>query len=580
MGTHPFHRIRGALVLFMLVVSGVLVAPASPALSDVGDTGVPTWGVFGIATNTETEPIRNLVFAIEQIGDRIYVGGKFIETRPYKSGSGVAQPYLAAFNADTGQFVDSFRPDLNGPVYSLQASPDGSRLFAGGEFTSIDGDDWARGVAALDPQTGTVDTSWRARLTSSGGARPIAHSLTIEGSSLYVAGRFDHITSVGGQSHASAKVAKLAVSDGSPNTGFATVISGGSVWGVAAGGGRVYLAGYHDSVDGNPIGADYSVLDANTGRLIPAISDMASNSSDPNRRYGQDIVLAGDKVFWAGSEHVVRVIEAATGRQITAHSTDTGGDYQDLEVVGARVYASCHCYTNHHANHDYWLQGKTVSPYPDQTTPIHYVAAYSAATGAHIPSFHLDASSTTSGVWAIHGSPDGCLWVGGDLSRMTLADGSNRSLGGFGKFCGPPENPSVPPDTPLTATFPASLANPGVAQMGRLYQSAFGRLPDQSGMAYWVDVIGYGHSLPDIAQWFLDSYEFQTRFGGDPDVMGHRVYVEQLYLNVLGRPGEESGINYWTQLLDSGAIDPNLALFYVSESAENMSRTGTGFRAF
>ena len=430
-------------------------ATLSPAAAEISQNGEVTWGVYGLDTDTETDRIKSHVFAIEQIGNRVYVGGKFTETRPDAAGAPVAQPYLAAFDATTGDFISSFNPQLESAVYSLQASPDGSRLFVGGEFRSIDGDTQARGLAALDPITGSVDTTWRSKVTNVSGARGVVHSLTINGGQLYLAGRFDQ---VGGESrplHVTEKVGRVAVADGTADTTFSTDVEGGAVWGVAVApdGSRVYLAGYHDLVDGDPAGADFSVLDATDGSLIPGFSNTGGNSSNPNRWYGQDIVAVGDFVFWGGSEHIVRVFRASDGTLVREHSTDRGGDFQDLEVVGDRVYASCHCYTNHLADFNYWPTRPNV-PATVAVTPVKYVAAYSALTGEHLPSFSLDASATQAGVWAIHGGTDGCLWVGGDLSRITTVAGNDRAVGGFAKFCDGDGGDSIAPGqaTGLTQT--------------------------------------------------------------------------------------------------------------------------------
>lgn len=448
---------------------------AAPADAEISPNGEITWGVYGLDTDTETDTIRSQVFAIEQIGNTIYVGGKFTEARAYSSATPVAQPYLAAFNATTGDLISSFSPDLESAVYSLQASPDGTRLFVGGEFRSINGDNEARGLAALDPATGAVDTSWRSKVTNTSGARGVVHSLTIDGGNLYFAGRFDQ---VGGQSrpiHQTEKTARVALSNGTADSSYATDVDGGAVWGIAVApdGSKVYLAGYHDTVDGNPAGADFSVLNATDGSLMAALSDVGGNSTNPARWYGQDVVAVGDHVFWGGSEHVVRVYRISDGALVTQHSTDRGGDFQDLEVVGDRVYASCHCYTTHFADYDYWPNRPNV-PGGVAATPIKYVSAYSAATGAHLPSFGIDASAVRAGVWAIHGDTNGCLWVGGDLSRITTVAGTSRTAGGFAQFCegngvdgSPPTAPSNPTQTraedhKIVIRWDASADNLGV----------------------------------------------------------------------------------------------------------------------
>ncbi|MEM8926035.1 MAG: fibronectin type III domain-containing protein [Actinomycetota bacterium] len=453
---------RGSRYAVITAVVGLIasIVIAIPVLAEISPRAENTWGVYELATDTQTDAIKSHVWAIEQIGDRVYVGGKFLEARPNRDDPGVAQPYLAAFDVRTGDLIESFRPSLEGPVYSLQASPDGSRLFVGGEFRSINGDTEAHGLAALDPTTGAVDPTWRAKVTNTSGARPLVLGLTPHGGHLYLAGRFDQI-GVGAGAHTTEKAGRVALSTGAPDTTLATDIDGSAVWGIAVApdGSKIFLAGYHDAVDGDTRGADYAVLTP-TGSLIPDWSDTGGNSANPARWYGQDIVVTDDLVFWAGSEHVVRAYSLTDGSLVSVNSTRRGGDYQDLEVVGDRVYASCHCYTDHAADFDAWgFWGRL--PTDVVITPIKYVAAYSASTGTYIPDFQLDASAFRAGVWAIHGDSNGCLWVGGDLSRLTTVAGNDRPAGGFGKFCEGDgtdnQAPQPPPNLTQTRSEPAQI---------------------------------------------------------------------------------------------------------------------------
>ena len=318
-----------------------------------------------------------------------------------------------------------------------------------GETRSINGNTTAQGLAALNPTTGAVDSAWQATVADTSGARPFVKSLTVAGDQLYLAGRFDQVGGGRQPLHTTEKLARVSVATGAVDTTLVADIDGGAVWGVAVAPdvSKIYLAGYHDAVDGNPAGADYAVLDAATGRFIPSLSAHPNNSSNVGRRYGQDVVAVNGLVFWGGSEHVLRVYRASDGALLHSHSTDRGGDFQDLEVVGDRVYGTCHCYTNTFADYDYWLT-RNSNPFGVVKAPIKYVAAYSALTGDYIQGFQLDASATSAGVWAVHGGTDGCLWVGGDLSRVTALDGRDRAAGGFAQFCDQNVVDAIAPNQP------------------------------------------------------------------------------------------------------------------------------------
>jgi peptidoglycan/xylan/chitin deacetylase (PgdA/CDA1 family) len=106
----------------------------------------------------------------------------------------------------------------------------------------------------------------------------------------------------------------------------------------------------------------------------------------------------------------------------------------------------------------------------------------------------------------------------------------------------------------------------------RLYRSAFGRAPDVIGERYWID--GYARcrrSLPEIAAAFVGSPEFAQRYGS----VGGRELVERLYRNVLGRPADPAGVDFWATALESGRLDLASVLIGLSESPEHVAVTGT-----
>jgi hypothetical protein len=106
--------------------------------------------------------------------------------------------------------------------------------------------------------------------------------------------------------------------------------------------------------------------------------------------------------------------------------------------------------------------------------------------------------------------------------------------------------------------------------VARLYQAAFGRLPDRGGLSYWSRKHKAGTSLLRIAGPFVASPEFQHRFGSPPN----RAFVELLYDHVLGRPGDSGGIDYWTHRLDTGAQTRAAVVVQFAQSSEFIRRSG------
>jgi hypothetical protein len=98
----------------------------------------------------------------------------------------------------------------------------------------------------------------------------------------------------------------------------------------------------------------------------------------------------------------------------------------------------------------------------------------------------------------------------------------------------------------------------------RLYFAYFLRIPDPGGLGYWLGRSRSGTPLSTISSTFAGSNEFKTRYGS----LTNRGFVELVYENVLGRPGEESGISYWTGKLDTKARSRGQVMVGFSESSE------------
>ena len=115
------------------------------------------------------------------------------------------------------------------------------------------------------------------------------------------------------------------------------------------------------------------------------------------------------------------------------------------------------------------------------------------------------------------------------------------------------------------------------ARVARLYEAALDRLPDQGGLNFWIGAVQQGQALSGLAEAFLASPEFQARFGGASTSSG--AFMDQLYQDVLDRPGEAGGRGYWVGILDSGAATRADVLVAFSESTENKEGTAALVRA-
>lgn len=102
----------------------------------------------------------------------------------------------------------------------------------------------------------------------------------------------------------------------------------------------------------------------------------------------------------------------------------------------------------------------------------------------------------------------------------------------------------------------------------RLYQAAFDRKPDAAGLGYWISALDQQANLRDVADSFIRSKEFAGLYGANPT---NDAFVAQLYTNVLHRPYEQAGYDYWLGVLNLGESRATV-LANFSEGAENQAQ--------
>lgn len=272
-------------------VTSLLAAPAATASRQVAaapqvqatGTGGAVSGVTAPAWQT-----NNTVWAIAAAHGVVYVGGAFTSVRPPGDASGtgeVARSYLAAFDAGTGSLL-SFNHTLDGSVTALAVSPDGSTVYAGGSFTHVDGKYRPR-LAAFSTATGALSTTWVPKANST--VQSIA--LSPDGSSIYLGGSF---TTLDGQ----ARTRLAAVSSAGSLLAWAPTADGtvASV-AVAPDDSRVLIGGYFNTFDGtaqHAIGSADPVTGANepwAATILPHTSSCTSTV--------KDIVVQGSTAYVA-----------------------------------------------------------------------------------------------------------------------------------------------------------------------------------------------------------------------------------------------------------------------------------------
>lgn len=110
-----------------------------------------------------------------------------------------------------------------------------------------------------------------------------------------------------------------------------------------------------------------------------------------------------------------------------------------------------------------------------------------------------------------------------------------------------------------------------VGQAFRMYQAAFDRAPDPSGLGFWLYQLQHTMSLSDVARGFLTSGEFGSRYGSN---LSNVDFVNSLYHNVLHRDGDTGGFAFHVGTLDHGASRADVLTTF-SESPENQAQVAS-----
>lgn len=345
-----FKRALVGLLSFLLTLVGLLavgtvVAPAAAADPAPIEQRTPT-GVTADAL--PTVQIDGVAWDQVVVGNTVYVGGQFANARPAGAAPGtnlIPRSNLLAYDIRTGVLINSFAPVLNGQVKGLAASPDGSRIYAVGQFTTVNGGNRYR-IAAFDTATGALVPGFA---PAPNGA---VNSVTVTDTAVYIGGAF---TKVGATD-------RLRLAAFSPING---ALLG---WAPAADQrvnavlatpdkSRIIAAGAFGTVNGSTA-TGLAAIDAVNGALLPWAANnvvhnygssaaMLSLSTD-----GTTIYSAG---YWfGGTGNFEGVLAADPNTGNIKWLADCHGDTYDASATGGVVYAVSH-----------WHHCENIGGFPD-----------------------------------------------------------------------------------------------------------------------------------------------------------------------------------------------------------------------
>lgn len=416
-----------------------------------------TWGVTGLGAGGTAETASE-VQAFAQIGNVMYVGGNFTTVQKGSAATGadkVAQPYLAAFNATTGDYLPGFKPVLNSQVKALAAMPDG-RLAVGGEFTTVGGVA-RKGLVVLNPTTGALDTSWQTNVENRAtGATVSVRGLDTDGTYLYATGAFTHFTKSGVADRYAKGGARILLSNGTADSSWNPEFNGtGTALDVSDDKSRVYFSGYFTTAKG--VTADRAAAFSTASgapRITPTWQPTFSTAG--TARYQQAVKQAGDKVWLGGSQHSMFAYNTSTFALENTHITRTGGDLQAITAGNGLVFGGCHCLHWNFSDtkaYDSLAIGSTNVTW-SQADKIYFVGAWDQTSGDYVPDFTPEMKARQGrGAWALHVATDGTLWAGGTFTSAVKENGSNAWVGGFVRYAARPHTaPGIPANLKAVAT--------------------------------------------------------------------------------------------------------------------------------
>jgi Concanavalin A-like lectin/glucanases superfamily len=411
-------RRSSVLALFVLVFSLMFALPPMRAEANHGGSlnGTPlsSW-----QTNAQ-------VRALAYVNGVVYLGGDFTSVRPPGSAAGtneVARSYLAAFSASTGQLLTSFDHALNGSVQALAVSPDGSRLYAAGEFRSVDGQS-RPSLAAFATATGALSGTWTPSLDRISDRMALATS----GDRVYVGGNYQQVN---GQNQP--RLAAVTADTGTLLPWTPTVDNGVYAIVVASGGTKMFIGGSFRTVNGAAHHAIAS-LSASDASLLPFPAESAVPPITASCESSVlDITLDATTVYVAnggsGTGCFDGTFAAALSDGTLTWRSDCLGATEAIELVGGVLYKGSHA-------HDCSRVTADPDAFPEMGTAGwrnfqngQNLLAQDPGTG-NLLSFYADTDGHPVGPKAL--ASDGQqLFVGGDFEKVgSLAQQGFTRFGG------------------------------------------------------------------------------------------------------------------------------------------------------
>jgi hypothetical protein len=331
-----------ALVCSAVVLAVVPMAAAGTAAADTAPVDPATAATVS-ADSLPTVQINGVVWDQVVVGSRVYATGRFTSARPAGSPAGsneTARSNILAYDITTGALITSWAPTLNAQGRSLTASPDGTRIYVGGDFTTVNSVRRNR-IAALDATTGALISSFDPN------ANAKVNDIAISGDTAYLGGAFTVVKGQARNRLAAVDMNTGALRPWAPNADR-------EVKAVVApqGAAKIVAGGHFESLNGDSTIKGMGALDPITGATMPwPVNQIIVN-------WGQDagiwsLTTNGTSVYGTGMTYLINGVNSGNFEGTFSANAATGelewvtgcrGDHYDVAVVGQVVYDVSHAH--------------------------------------------------------------------------------------------------------------------------------------------------------------------------------------------------------------------------------------------
>ncbi|WP_142457744.1 PKD domain-containing protein [Geodermatophilus aquaeductus] len=356
-----------ATLLFAGVLGGAVPGIASADWAPVNPAD-PATPATVTADALPTVQINGVAWAQVVVGNTVFVGGDFSTARPAGAAPGVAETprsNLLAYDIRTGELITSFAPTLDGQVLALAASPDGSRLYVGGDFGRVNGQVRTR-IAAFNAATGQLVADFRPAVSGQ------VSAIAATNSTVYLGGTVTAVGSVARTRLAAVSAATGALTAWAPQPGgTANQIMAMTL----AGTNQVVIAGRFSSLNGTAT-SGVGAVDATSGATRPfAVGQLITNQGPNAAIYSlatSNGVVYGTGYDFGGPGNLEDTFAARADGGQAVWFSDCRGDHYSVYATSTVVYTASHA-------HDC----ANIGGFPEQQPRVHMFgnALSAAATG-------------------------------------------------------------------------------------------------------------------------------------------------------------------------------------------------------